>query len=150
MTTIAILDGLSASDLYGELPTSVSATVKAMDENGADWNIIGASLALSPTAGVALKGGGAWRQDLWAAVKSEFAEFLCSGSPKYDELRTEWSGLKDKSKHIAIASLSGAIGAQLGVAAGVVAPLVVWLIIVALKIGKEGLCRTLITSAPNT
>ena len=107
---------------------------------------MGNLLAATPNAGVVLTGTGQWTADLWEAVKWEFRSFLCTESERYAELRTEWDGLKQQSPARAVGSLATLIGAQLGVASGVVAPLVTWLFLVAQRIGKEDMCLTLLAT----
>lgn len=137
----AALAGLTETELFGLLPTSVADAVKGMEQAGVQWDQVGATLAATPTAGIALKGGGRWPDRLWESTKVEFQTFLCTDSAKYADLRQQWEALRKKSSTIAVSALSATIGAQIGVAAGVITPLVIWLALVALRIGKEALCR---------
>lgn len=146
--TDSLLSSFDEQELCSEFPESVRLMIQQLEKENIDWNGVGGLLGMSPTAGVSLKGGKRWRTDLWNGVKAEFADFLCRDSPKYEDLRGEWKELAAKSRHLALASLSGVIGAHMGVAAGVVAPLVVWLMVVAVRIGKEGLCRAIAETPP--
>ena len=142
-----ITSGWTEAELLQALAPSVKAGLQQVEAAGADWNAAGLLLAATPLAGVALKGG-TWRHDLWDAVKREFHSFACTSSKEYADLRKQWKSLKEKGSHFALASLSGVIGAHLGVASGIVAPLVIWLAVVALRVGLKALCATL--GAPPT
>jgi hypothetical protein len=144
-----LLERMNAEDLLQGMPENVRASLETLQRGGTDWNAIGNLLAGTPTAGVALTGTGQWTANLWDAVKWEFRSFLCTDSEPYAELRKEWDQLKQNSSTLAVGSLAKLIGARLGVASGVVAPLVTWLFVVAHRIGKEGLCLTL-SAAPAT
>lgn len=138
--TEPLLAGLDEDALLGVLPPSVANNIRMLDLQNAPWDQIGEVLAGVPMSGVALKGPGNWTGRLWQSAKTEFHSFLCTDSEAYSDLRTEWDGLRKKGTPVAVASLSGVIGAQLGVASGVVAPLVIWTVVVALRIGKESVC----------
>ena len=144
-----LLDGIEAGELLRHMPSSVRSSLEALERAGTDWNAVGGLLAATPTAGVALKGTGQWTANLWEAVKSEFRSFLCTESEPYAELRRDWDDLREKSPTAAIGALAKLIGAKLGVAAGVVVPLVTWLFLVALRTGKEAVCLTL-SAAPTS
>jgi hypothetical protein len=138
-----VLTGFTEADLLGQLPRPVRESIAALETDKAKWEDVGAALASGPTSGISLKGGGRWSGALWQNVKKEFHSFLCSDSSTYADLRKEWDSLRQKSSALAIASLSGLIGSQLGVASGVVAPLVIWAAVVALRIGKEAACAAM-------
>jgi len=138
-----LLEGIDAADLLQHMPSSVRASLETMERAGTDWNAVGNLMATSPSAGVAVTGTGQWPADLWEAVKWEFRSFLCTESERYAELRTDWDELKQRSPSLAVGSLATLIGAKLGVASGVIAPLVTWLFVVTRRIGKEDVCLTL-------
>jgi len=142
-----LLEGIEAGDLLQHMPSNVRTSLETLERAGTDWNAVGNLLAATPTAGVALTGTGQWTADLWEAVKWEFRSFLCTESEAYAELRLEWDELKQRSSALAVGSLAALIGAKLGVASGVVAPLVTWLFVVARRIGEEDVCLTL-SAAP--
>lgn len=142
----ALLEGIDAAELLQHMPSSVRTSLETLERAGTDWNAVGSLLASTPTAGVAMTGTGQWTATLWEAVKWEFRSFLCTDSGPYEELRTEWEQLKQKSPAVAVASLATQIGAKLGVASGVVAPLVCWLFLVARRVGRDDLCLTLSTA----
>ena len=144
-----LLDGLDAAELLQRLPSNVRASLETLERAGTDWNAVGSLLAATPNAGVALTGTGQWSADLWEAVKWEFRSFLCTDSDPYADLRGEWSALMKESTATAVASLAGRIATRVGVAGGVVAPLVTWLLVVARRLGKEPVCLTL-SAAPMT
>ena len=141
-----LLEGIDAGDLLQHMPSSVRSSLETLERAGTDWNAVGNLLAATPTAGVALAGTGQWTADLWQAVKWEFRSFLCTDSESYGELRKEWDELKRRSSPLAVAALATLIGAKLGIASGVIAPLVTWLFVVAGRMGMEALCLTLPTA----
>lgn len=136
---------VSEQDLLNQLPKGVADAIRSLGSS-MDWDAVGNNLAGAPSHNLALKGGAQWTGSLWQAVKNEFRSFLCTESPEYEELRKEWSTISQKSSTLAVAALSGAIGAHLGVASGVLAPLVIWALIVTLKMGKGALCQLLLQS----
>ena len=138
-----LLDGIEAGDLLQHMPSNVRTSLETLERAGTDWNAVGNLLAATPTTGVALTGTGQWTADLWGAVKWEFRSFVCTDSERYAELRAEWDGLKQQSPALAVGSLASAMGAKLGVASGVITPLVTWLFVVARRVGKDDLCLTL-------
>jgi hypothetical protein len=144
---IQLLEGIESDDLLQHMPSSVRTSLEVLQRAGTDWNSVGDLLAAAPTSGVVLTGTGQWTADLWLAVKWEFRSFLCTDSEPYAELRSEWDALKEKSPARAVGSLTSVIGTKLGVASGVIAPMVTWLFVVAQRMGSESLCLTLSTKA---
>ena len=140
-----LLNGFTEELLLEQLPTSVMGAIKSIPPEEATWDAIGMLLASAPTIGVSLKGGTGWSGKLWEGVKKEFHSFLCTDSTAYADLRKQWKDLQQKSATLAVSSHSVVIGAQLGVASGVITPLVIWAIVVGLRIGKEAVCQTLNT-----
>lgn len=138
-----LLEGVELDDLLQGLPANVRSSLEALERAGTDWNAVGSLLAATPTSGVALTGTGQWTADLWEAVKWEFRTFLCTDSDGYGELRDGWGELTRKSPAQAVGSLSTAMGAKLGVTSGVLAPLVTWLFVVAVRLGEEAVCVSL-------
>ena len=138
-----LLDGMEAGDLLQHIPSNLRTSLETLERNGTDWNAVGTLLAATPMAGVAVTGTGQWTTDLWEAVKWEFRSFLCTDSERYEELRAQWDELKEQSPAIAVGSLATVIGAKLGVASGLIAPLVTWLFVVSRRIGHEQACLTL-------
>ena len=143
-----LLEGIDARDLLQHMPSNVRTALEALERAGTDWNAVGNLLAATPTAGVACTGTGQWTADLWEAVKWEFRSFVCTDSEPYAELRSKWDAIAKQSAALAVVSLARIIGAKLGVAGGVVAPLVGWLFVVARRTGKDDVCL-LLTSAPS-
>ena len=143
-----LLEGIDARVLLQHMPSNVRTTLEALERAGTDWNAVGTLLAATPTAGVAFTGTGQWTADLWDAVKWEFRSFVCTESEPYAELRSKWDALAKQSPTLAVFSLATIIGTKLGVAGGVVAPLVTWLFVVARRVGKDDVCL-LLTAAPS-
>ena len=138
-----LLEGMDAGELLQHIPSNLRTSLETLERNGTDWNAVGNLLAATPTAGVAVTGTGQWTADLWEAVKWEFRSFLCTDSERYEELRAQWDELKEQSPAIAVGSLATVIGTKLGVASGLIAPLVTWLFVVSRRIGQEQACLTL-------
>jgi hypothetical protein len=126
------------------LPSNVRQTIANLEKAGADWDTIGAMLSNTPALGVALKGVN-WKQTLWQACKAEFHSLLCTDSPAYKDLRDRWEVITKDGPNVVVASLAGAVGAQLGMAPGVLAPIVVWLCVVSARMGRNVLCATLLS-----
>lgn len=101
---------------------------------GASWDAVGAALAGSSPASLAAKPG------IWRAVVAEFTDFVCTDSARYADLRTQWDDLCSRSAAIAITALTAALAAQLGVASTIAGPLVVWLVLSAVRIGTRAFC----------
>lgn len=139
------LEGVDVGDLLQHTPSNVRTWLEMLERAGTDWNTVGHLLAATPNAGVALTGTGQWTSDLWQAVRWEVRSFLCTDSEPYTALRESWDELMQRSSAGAIGSLATLIGGRLGVASGVIAPLVVWLLVVSRRIGTESLCLTLAT-----
>jgi hypothetical protein len=138
-----LLEGINAEDLLQHMPSHMRTSLETLERAGTDWNAVGNLLAATPTTGVVFTGTGQWTSDLWQAVKWEFRSFLCTDSEPYAELRKEWDELTHQSSARAVASLARVVGARLGVASGVVAPLVTWLFVVSRRLGKDEVCLTL-------
>jgi hypothetical protein len=145
-----LLEGLDAADLLQHMPSTVRTSLETLERAGTDWNAVGNLLTATPTAGVAVTGTGQWTADLWEAVKWEFRSFLCTESERYAELRVDWEELKQQSPALAVGSLATLIGEKVGVASGVIAPLVTWLFMVARRIGKDDVCLSLSAATPST
>jgi hypothetical protein len=141
-----LLAGIDAEDLLQRMPSNVRLSLETLERAGTNWNAVGNLLAATPTSGVALSGTGQWTADLWEAVKWEFRSFLCTDSEPYAELRKGWDELKQQSSSLAVGSLATLIAEKLGVASGVLAPLVTWLFVVAQRNGQEAVCLTLSTA----
>lgn len=138
-----VFEGLTEQQLYELLPKTLRERLYQLNStNQASWDEVGQLLAAAPTAGIALKGG-RWDGQFWTATKKEFASFLCSDSSEYTDLRREWESRRQKGLQVGVASLSGAIGAHVGVTGGVIAPMVIWLLLVGVRIGKNALCAVL-------
>lgn len=143
-----LLEGLDLTELQARLPKHVTGNLTALEKAGVDWNGIGIFLAAGPTSSVALKGPGRWTNALWDGVKGELRRFLCTDDSEYADLRSDWAGLKEKGSGIAVGALSGFIGAKLGVASGVLAPMIIWMLLVGIRIGKNGICAALAAASP--
>ena len=141
-----LLASIDAGDLLQHMPSNVRASLETLERAGTDWNAVGNLLAATPTAGVTITGTGQWASEIWQAVKWEFRSFLCTDSEPYAELRAEWTTLTRQSSAVAVRSLAARIGARIGVASGILAPMVTWLFVVARTMGQEPLCVALSTT----
>jgi len=111
---------------------------EAMDES--EFNQIGLSLTgerrdsglVVPTSAPNSGGG-----SIWAAIKSEVYDYLCTTSRKYSSERKE---AKITVKNI-ITILATAVASSFNVAIGVVAGAVTIALLSALKIGKNAWCE---------
>jgi len=140
-------NGISDTALLEVLPSTVRQCIANLEKAGADWEAIGGLLSNTPSVGVALKGVN-WKQTLWQACKAEFHTFLCTDAPVYKDLRERWQSITKDGPSVVVASLAGAVGAQLGMAPGVLAPIVVWLCVVGARIGRNALCTALSSTSP--
>jgi hypothetical protein len=82
-----------------------------------------------------------WSVTYWAAFKTEFLIFLCTKNRKYQGLRRQVATYGRGSQVAAVGAISAAIGANTGVAAGVLTPIVIICLIAVLKLGKEAFCK---------
>lgn len=135
------LEGVSEEELKLSLAPSVRSALDKLSQRDVNWEQIGLLLAETPNQAIALKGGDKQPDDLWSSTKQEFAEFLCSNTEQHRELREKWAELREQSVPVAIAWLSALIGAQIGIVGGMIAPVVVWLLITANRIGIGAFCR---------
>lgn len=136
------------AELLMLLPANVREGIQGLSADGASWEDIGFVLGVGPHAGIALKGGAAPTTALWGSVKKEVHSFLCTDSKAYADLRKEWKGLAKQTSTTAVSALSVLVASQLGVAAGLISPLVIFALVVVLRIGKEAACQAM--SAPTT
>ena len=136
-----LLDGITEGDLKLSLAPNVRNAVDKLDQRDIGWDQIGLLLTETPNYAIALKGGSGQSHDLWSAIKEEFVEFLCSNTEQHHELRSKWVELREQSVPVAVAWLSAAIGSQIGIVGGMIAPVVVWLLITAHRIGTRAFCR---------
>jgi hypothetical protein len=125
------------ADVFALLDPSSAAVVRQLGPD-APWDVVGAALAGSSPAAAGAAG-------IWSSVLAEFTDFVCSDSPRYADLRAQWDDLCARSAAIAVTALTTALAAHLGAASSVVAPLVVWLVLSAVRIGTRAFCdvRTL-------
>ena len=119
------------SDLEAMLDPSVAAVIQRLGP-AASWEVVGAVIG---NHGAAAEAPG-----IWARVMSEFTDFVCTDSPQYADLRAQWDDLCARSAAIAVTALTASLAAELGVAATVASPMVVWLVLSAVRIGTRAFC----------
>lgn len=137
-----VLSELTEDELRDLLPSHVQAGIDSLSDAGQDWQQIGVALSIAPESALALKGLAEWKKDLWDRVREEVRKFVCTEDPTYDDLREQWKEIRKGSVPVAVAGLAGAIGSQIGMVGGVIAPMVVWALISAIRIGKETFCAS--------
>ena len=81
----------------------------------------------------------AWLPD----AAREFRSFLCTTSAAYADLRSGWRALRDESVAAAAAALAAAIAARIGISPAVVTPVVISLLLSAVRLGSRTVCRHL-------
>lgn len=100
---------------------------------GASWDVVGAALAGQAAAAAESAG-------VWSRVLTEFTDFVCTESARYADLRRQWDDLCSRGAAVAVTALTASLAGQLGVATTIVAPLIVWLVLSAVRIGTRAFC----------
>jgi hypothetical protein len=77
---------------------------------------------------------------LWDRVKREVRDLICGTSKKYADLRRRFAQLSNKSQSAIVSIIAAAIGANLGVAAGILVPLIALALAAFLAVGKNAYC----------
>ena len=121
------------ADVSALLDPSASAIVRRLGRD-ASWDAVGVALAGASPAAASARAG------LWSSVLAEFTDFVCTDSDRYADLRAQWDELCSRSAAIAVTALTTALAAQLGVASTVAGPLVVWLVLSAVRVGTRAFC----------
>lgn len=78
----------------------------------------------------------------WKNLKREFFTLLCTDDEKYADLRRQIQELEGPTKVVIIPAIAAAIGAILGIAAGILTPFVALLFLGAAKLGAQAWCET--------
>ena len=71
--------------------------------------------------------------------KLEINKFICD-HPSYEQYREEYSSFNSETKTVLVSSLSALLGSKLGVAASVLAPIVVLTLYLVGTMGKNAYC----------
>jgi len=121
------------ADVSALLDSSAIAVVERLGPT-ATWDVVGAALA------GALPAARSGRPGIWSSVLAEFTDFVCGDSERYADLRGQWEDLCSRSAAVAITALTAALASELGVASTIVGPLVVWLVLSAVRIGTRAFC----------
>jgi hypothetical protein len=77
---------------------------------------------------------------LWDAFATEFYTLVCTKDPKYNEVRQRIEALKGHPTSLVVAAVAGAVGATVGLSAGVVTPFVALLLHGILSLGTNTFC----------
>jgi hypothetical protein len=94
------------------------------------------ALGFGPTA----QGGQVGRTRLWDAFVAELFSLICTKDGKYRSVRSQVQQLKGQPAAVVVATISGAIGATLGLGPGVIAPFVALLLHGAASLGVNTMC----------
>jgi hypothetical protein len=76
----------------------------------------------------------------WSYVKEEIRILICTDDEKYEKLRAQLEKAHDKGTTYIVGTITGVVGATLGIPAGVITPFCALALSSALKIGKEAYC----------
>lgn len=76
----------------------------------------------------------------YEAVKAEFVEILCGKHKRYAKLRKMASTYSNESQAAVVGAISAVIGAQIGVAAVLIAPILAIFLLAFLQVGKNAFC----------
>lgn len=79
---------------------------------------------------------------VWELFKEEFFQFLCTRNPKYAGLRKKLRAADKATKTLALPAIAGAIGAALGLSAGILAPFVALGLLGAAQLGANAWCTS--------
>ena len=80
--------------------------------------------------------------NLWQRVQDEFYTLVCTDDTKYAQLRREILSHARRSKGPIIAGIAGTIATTLHVTLAVISPMVVSLLLMLLRLGKEAYCSS--------
>lgn len=80
-------------------------------------------------------------RDYWAEVKKEIYLLICAKDRKYSAIRTHFKKKSNASTTAIVGMLSATVATQLGVAAGIVTPLVALLLYGLLRVGVNSWCN---------
>lgn len=137
------LTELNVENLLESMPPSMREAFSQFQKNNATLDDVGQLLAGGQYSGVTLKGTGRFVGDLWDAAKKEFAELLCDEGGKYDDIRRRFPKVTKENQALFLAQASVIMASALGVQAGLVTPFIVWLLLAAVRLGKESCCAVL-------
>lgn len=104
---------------------------------GMTFDELGAELTLR---GAKFEHGAGFADQPWDRVKQEFHSFVCVRGGKYADLQKKADALGSQGTTALVALVAGGLGAAVGAAATVIAPLVALLLLLVCRIGKEVFC----------
>ncbi|WP_453949784.1 hypothetical protein [Bradyrhizobium sp. USDA 377] len=122
------LQGMSESKLIELIGKPVS-TNESVDDLGYQL-----ALEASDSLGMGLS-------NLWEQAKNEFRILVCTDDARYASVRAEAAKLSPTQTAAFVSFLSAGLGAAIGVAATLLAPLVGLLLLSLLRLGTETFCR---------
>jgi len=117
--------------LAGELPPELMTRWKIVGIDGA-----GSLLTEYLDPGASRMAGTTY----WTELKREFRALVCTEDEKYADVRRSLGSAGAEARVIAVAVISAAIGAELGFAAGALAPFCLLCLIALVRLGKEAFC----------
>jgi hypothetical protein len=80
------------------------------------------------------------RRRLWGAFTAEFFTMLCSDGDEYEDFRRQVAALKGQPTTVIVGTISSAVGAGLGIEAGLLTPFVVLLLHGVVSLGRNSMC----------
>ena len=134
---------LSEETLLRELPPTVAANIRDLAATGYDPEQIGALMAADPAQYLGAKSLGRVPADLWMRLKVELRLLVCTDDPKYQDVRAGLGKESQVAGAVVLSLISSAVGAHLGVEAGMTTPFVVLLLMALGRTTKEAWCAQL-------
>lgn len=135
-----IMNNISPEDYLSLLPAPSRALVSKMDKTEQNLVLFGRYLSEEPSSGMAAKGGVIWPKDLFGQIVKEVHIFICTNDARYEEYRKK---LKEQGSPVAktvVIIVSNAVAATIGLASGLLVPLVAVVMAIVAKITVEAWC----------
>ncbi len=76
----------------------------------------------------------------WTIVKREFYLMVCTADKKYSKVRSDFKKHTRKASTLVVGTISAAIAGTLGIAVGLITPLVAFLLYALVKLGVNSWC----------
>ena len=76
----------------------------------------------------------------WTMVKQEFYQMICTTDKKYSKVRSDFKKSTRKASTVVVGTISAAIAGTLGIAVGLITPLVAFLLYALVKLGLNSWC----------
>lgn len=131
---------LNEKALIHELSPSLVVIIQNMEATGLNLDQICQVLSINPGLGLATKGNKTWPSDLWQKTRDELRLIICTDDSKYRALRDDLKKETNVTSAVILSLISTTVSSQLGLAAGLITPFVVLLLVTMLTAGKEAWC----------